>query len=1230
MLNVREQCGFLRTLLCVVLLVGSMEAPAQRALQAKGAEVDRELVKSEIEQLLANAESLYRQKHYEESIPLLERALALTEKVFGSEDSKVGEPLFRLAVTYQQQGAFAKALPLFQRSLNLGEKLLGPEHDQIATLLVGVGMMQKEQGNFAQAIAAFTRSLAIVEKLSGKESAKAAATLNSFSSVYFAQGDYTKASLALQRSLAIREKLLGPEHPDVATCLNNLGELYRVQGNYLEASNALLRSLEIRVKAFGTLDGNVATTVNNAAVLQEEIGRHDAALGLHQRALEIREKVFGPTHPDVAVSLNNLGLLYANRAEFTRAMAAFRRSLAITEQIAGPEHPSVAPALVNLASVYRDQGDFREAEKLIRRSLSIRERAFGGEHPEVANSLNNLAFLYKDQGAYAQALPLLQRSLAIGERYSGPEHPAIAPTLDAIASVLESQGDYEKALPAYQRSLAISEKAFGPIHRQVAITLNNLAGLYGAEGKHDEALKIQNRSLAIDEKILGPDHPAVATALANLAGIHSMRGNPEIALPFARRSLELREEIFGTEHRDVAVSVGLIAGLKLGLGDEVEALRLYRRAAAIGEKTLGLEHPETRLWLTCVAIVCRRKGELLESEFEFARVAHSLRNYLNNQFSVASMGAVLRTLDALAFRDGLFHSAWAEDANKNVASAAPHGAEELALNKGLFEEVQVVQAALESSPQTATQEFLRQHQATRVELEHVLQSKLEPVQIDNRRRELQDGLSQIEAKLAERVALVGQTIQERSFTLVDVSRHLPSQAALVDIVKYRRFDFAAKTNQWNETRYAAHLTFPLAKDSTNVVVRRVDLGEAQPIDDAVELVARRMGAGQFRAADLAAALERLSRLVYAPLAPHLTNVSHLIVCPDGQLSRLPFEMLSPPSDFGATRPARVKYLIEEKTISYVGSGREVARLAAGPKSKVQGPKSGAVSKSLVMGNPDFDLDLGSARVPRAVADVSSATNGLEAGRFQQRAGSPRSFRSRELDARGMKFTPLPGSEQEARGVAKLLGEECVLRLGAEAREAELKAVQSPRVLHLATHGFFLSDQEFKRTNGLGDVTARRSLAPPQDDWENPLVRCGIALAGANRAKSELRMPNVEVEDGLLTGLEASLLNLQGTELVILSACDSGTGEVKIGEGVMSLRRAFRIAGAETVLASHWKVSDAATSRLMTEFMRRWRAGEPRAEAWRAAQLSLLHDKSDRDNPSNPYFWAAFTLTGQWR
>ena len=307
------------------------------------------------------------------------------------------------------------------------------------------------------------------------------------------------------------------------------------------------------------------------------------------------------------------------------------------------------------------------------------------------------------------------------------------------------------------------------------------------------------------------------------------------------------------------------------------------------------------------------------------------------------------------------------------------------------------------------------------------------------------------------------------------------------------------------------------------------------------------------------------------------------------------------------------------------SGREIVRLERSPKSKVQS------LKSLVMGGPDFDLDLskaGGASFQLAGSEGIPARSSADAKQDALPiAGRMPVLRSLSRDYCGIKFAPLPGAEAEARSVAKLLGGDCVLRVGRDAREAELKAVVSPRVLHLATHGFFLSDQEFKRTNALrdswiGNSGTRWNASLPKEEWENPLVRCGIALAGANHAG---QITNALGEDGVLAGLEASLLNLQGTELVILSACDTGKGEVRIGEGVMSLRRAFRIAGAQTVLASHWKVSDKATSRLMTEFIRRWRSGEPRAKAWREAQLSLLHSKEY----ANPYFWAGFTLTGQW-
>jgi len=403
------------------------------------------------------------------------------------------------------------------------------------------------------------------------------------------------------------------------------------------------------------------------------------------------------------------------------------------------------------------------------------------------------------------------------------------------------------------------------------------------------------------------------------------------------------------------------------------------------------------------------------------------------------------------------------------------------------------------------------------------------------------------------------------------------------------------------------------------VVERVNLGEAAPINEVVELICKRMSAGQFAARDLPSALQRVGELVYAPMARHLVNISHLVVCPDGRLSRLPFEMLS----------YEGRFLIEDKTISYVGSGREIARLAQ-PAPKV------VTSAPVVVGNPDFDLDLakgggGGTNLPGSPGTPTRNASDAKPDGFSTDGVTPVQ-RLLMLDDRGLKFAPLPGADAEARIVAKLLGNECVLLLGAKAREADLKAVNAPTVLHLATHGFFLSDEDFHRMVKLRstlmasagmDSAVGGDIAPFGHDWENPMLRCGIALAGANHA---LQISNAAAENGLLTGLEASLLNLHGTKLVILSACDSGTGEVKTGEGMMSLRRAFRIAGAQTVLASHWNISDKATSQLMTQFMRRWRSGEPRDQAWREAQLFLLHSKDF----SNPYFWAAFTLTGQWR
>jgi CHAT domain-containing protein/Tfp pilus assembly protein PilF len=987
------------------------------------------------------------------------------------------------------------------------------------------------------------------------------------------------------------------------------------RGHYAEAQELAREAMQASKVTFGENSTNFAYCLELLAGTCKAMGDVSNALSLCKRSLAIKEKALPPDHPDVATSLFALAALYNDLGNYAQALQMGKRSLQIREKAFGNEHQDVAASLAILSKIYVNQGDYSRALEASSRAFSYWEKHFQVDPYLAVTCLNDMASIGQALGNYDSSLRLYQGVLALYEKLYGADHPILAGCWNNIASIYQEQGNYQEALRLYRRSLDLKTKYLGAQHPDVALALNNVAETLVQLGRYSEALELYGRALSISEKVLGGAHPDEALLLNNIAHLYQLTGEPSKAKPLFQRSLQISERAYGNEHPGIALILNNLASVCQAEGNPAEALSLYERSLAMRERCWGSNHPEVISTLRNIATIYLDQSDFQRAIEVYAEAFRRQRLYFILQYSGATDKEAMRTIERDRFSEEIFHSLCGTELAGGRAAFL--GAEELALNKGTLEEVRVAQAALESDPETATQKLRQESQAALARLERLPRSQLGPEQQAETRREIEAEVKTIDGELSERAPLAVLCLHDRNVTTSEIARSLPLESVLVDFVQFLRFDSKAKTNWWKERRYAAYLTFPVARDSTNVVVERVDLGEAAPVNQAVEFICKRMSSGMgYARDDVTAALQRLSDLVYAPLARHLTNMSHLIVCPDGQLSRVPFEML------------RVggRFLVEEKTISYVTSGREIVRLEGSLKPKVQS------LKSLVMGGPDFDLDLskaGSASFQLAGSAGILARSSADAKQDAlPLAGRMPALRSLSRDYRGIRFAPLPEAETEACSVAKLLGGDCVLRVGPEAREAELKAAVSPRVLHLATHGFFLSDQDFKRTNALRDVRignsgTRWNTSLPKDDWENPLVRCGIALAGANHAG---QITNAVAEDGVLTGLEASLLNLQGTELVILSACDSGTGEVQIGEGVMSLRRAFRIAGAQTVLASHWEVSDKATSQLMTEFIGRWRSGEPRAKAWREAQLSLLHSKEF----SNPYFWAAFTMTGQWR
>ena len=336
---------------------------------------------------------------------------------------------------------------------------------------------------------------------------------------------------------------------------------------------------------------------------------------------------------------------------------------------------------------------------------------------------------------------------------------------------------------------------------------------------------------------------------------------------------------------------------------------------------------------------------------------------------------------------------------------------------------------------------------------------------------------------------------------------------------------------------------------------------------------------------------QLYDLLFAPLVATLSEKRDVIISPDGQLNLLPFEIL-PCSDS--------EYAVEKYKISYVSSGRDLL--------KFQRQRDHS-NWSLVMAAPDFNAS-GEEPSPQSGTLVAQSLD-LNYVPGRSRGAS---------ECLTQTFNPIPYSVQEANSIMARLrlypGMEVHYLSGGEAMEEVLKRLdRSPRILHLATHGFFCEDLDC------------------QDDTclENPLLRSGLALAGANLSRPG-KKPGGKIdaptgEDGLLTAFEVSGLSLENTELVVLSACETGVGEVKNGEGVYGLRRSFLHAGSQTILMSLWKVPDKETAELMDRFYRYWGEGYSKKEALRLAELDLLQAHQREHGHGLPFFWGAFVVLG---
>jgi CHAT domain-containing protein/Flp pilus assembly protein TadD len=846
-----------------------------------------------------------------------------------------------------------------------------------------------------------------------------------------------------------------------------------------------------------------------------------------------------------------------------------------------------ATFLEDQAETFANTGKRDEALAAATQSLAIRERLLPADDPAVASSLHTLGFVHYGRGELGAAESAFSRALRIRRIAKDVDPGDLADTMNNLGAVYMAEGLLRDAEPLLTEALALQERLKAP-PAALGGAYNSLGGLLRQRGDYLKARQQFARAAELWEQAYGPEDARVGRVLNNLGLVSQDLGDYAQAVSHYRKSVAIQEK--AGDSTSLAAALQNLASAMQEQGGLDDATPLYRRAIAMYEKVGQGESAGAGQAMNNLAVLSLLRKDYASAGPLFQRallirqkalgprhpdVATSLHAYavfLNNTgrleeavetqaravdiaeenvaLSIETGSEAQKERYLQLFSDSLDVTLWMRSRAHNAA------ADRTALltvlrRKGRIQDVLAAssEALREAGGNAASPDLGELSRARATMASLVLQARGDANARQRAVDALQERIDSLEAKISARSAELGRL---RTVTIEGLQAAIPVDAVLIEFFQYRPFDpeTTKVAERFGAPRYAV------------CAIRRtgapewLELGDAAPIDAQV---------ASFRNALVNPAREDV-RDRAASLRPSLTDLvtrlagptDRLLIVPDGDLNLLPFQAL-------VGRDGR--FLLERFHITYLTGGRE---LLARPSAQTPGPP-------VIVSNPDFGW-------PATVG------TGVVSRRFE----------------------PLPGAEAEARAVAELFRDAQVLA-GADASETRIKSLHHPSILHIATHGFFLSGTG---PDAVAGSRGLRTVGPPPATIP-PLLRSGLALAGANTARAE------DPEDGILTASEAAMLDLGGTQMVFLSACESGLGVVNAGESVYGLRRAFAIAGAQSQVLTLWQVNDRATLDFVVDFYRRLKAGESRAGALRGAQLAALAAPATH----HPFFWAAFILSG---
>jgi len=1060
-----------------------------------------------------------------------------------------------------------------------------------------------------------------------------ASLLNNLSYIYLVEKEYNKAINGYNKVLSIITPVLGKEHKIYLKTFCFQGEAYMHHKQFDKAKAIFLEALNTRKKILDKKEPFYVYSYILLRRLYEEKQDYNIAFHYQDTVINLTKEANGKYHANHLIELNNKANIYEKTIEFDKAIEI--RKLVLEQHLKKDELSNESfDNLKLLANIYRKKGDLNESIKtyeLISKntkkksgksleyakaqstlgvvlfeagkyskskscyfeSIDIFESVGAENTADYGMVLNNLAVLYYNLGDFFAAEQHYIKAKEIRKKTIGENHPDYVYTLNGLAVLYHESGNYKKAEPLYKKGLEILEKQEFEKERLFTI-LTNLAELYEYTGRTNDAADTYRDAYQEGMKLYGENNIHFAKLLKKIAGFYKSNKHYGLADTIYTECLRAIEYSIGKNNPDYAGALNNRGDLYIHTKEYEKAEKDLLESASLTKKIFGEFHYQYSVLQNNLAALYFETGQKKKCEKNLVRANETIINKINESVNYMTGQESEAFLNSTDYLFDTYYSYYFNEKEHNPALTG-FAYDNVLARKGLM--LQAEKSLRQSVFQTEDSTLIKNY------LEFIsLKEKQGRLYTGNQQlseslaKELDEKAEKLEKKLTTSSKIINSRTQINIAGWKDIKKSLQKNEIAIEFIsfKYRNLFHT------DSTYYCALILGSEYKHPKMVFLfeeRELDiLLNKEPYYDYEDYIGhlyhkkRRKQEG-FRP-ETDSISTHLYNLIWTPLETFIDDAKIIYYSPGGLLHNISFAALSINDSVYVSDKYKLNALISTRNII------DHERYVAETDYKVS-----------LYGGIDYDVK------PEMISELTRSYK--KDSTFREDNDKVKLLT--QTISRGTNWSYLHGTLEETEAIEALFKAKKVevdSYKGENAIEETFKQytgnIISPNIIHIATHGFFIEDPETKIQTG----SAKENFNAFEVS-ENPLFRSGLLFAGANHSWNKLKMPD-NSEDGILTAYEVSNTNLINTELVVLSACETGLGEIKGNEGVYGLQRSFKIAGAEYIIMSLWQIPDYQTVELMTLFYTYKNLNFTIPEAFNLAQNEMKRKYL-------PFNWAAFVL-----